>query len=182
MSRSIVIAACARVLSAPEPALAAQTGDGNLAYAVPDGPSGTYHIADTLVTSMDTPTGSIDIDIATSATLATAFEADPEGVRVTATLQSLSTTMTNPMPGSQTLAPEAIGGHVFVLSPRGNVKVLSTPEVEGPAGSTSFRAVGHGGGPAPFDAARLLRQHEHTHGRDAVAGCRHVAPLAGELT
>ena len=137
MPRSIVAAACACLLSLPATALGAQTAGGSLAHGVPANPAATYHFADTLVTSMNTPTGAMEIDITTSATLAAAFAADPEGVRVTATLQSLSTTMANPMMGSQTLEPEATGDFVFVMDPQGTVNVLATPEIEGPAGSTS---------------------------------------------
>lgn len=140
MSRSIIIAVCACAAYSTASTLRAQTADGNLAYGVPDNPSATYHMADTLITSMNTPTGSMDVNVTTAATLTTAFDADPEGVRVTATIQSLSTTMTNPMTGAQTLEPEATGDYVFVLDPSGNVNVLSTPEIEGPAGSTSIVA------------------------------------------
>lgn len=137
MPRSIVTAALAGLLSLPATALGAQTEGGSLAHGVPANPSATYHIADTLVTSMNTPTGAMQVDITTSATVATAFAADPDGVRVTATLQGLSMTMANPMMGSQTLEPEATGDFVFVMDPQGTVNVLSTPEIDGPAGSTS---------------------------------------------
>jgi len=140
MPRSTIIAVCACAIYSMPWTLGAQTTDGDLAYGVPDNPSATYHMADTLVTSMNTPTGSMDVNVTTSALLTTSFEADPEGVRVTATLQSLSTTMTNPMMGSQTLEPEATGDYVFILDPGGNVSVLSTPEIDGPAGSTSIVA------------------------------------------
>ncbi len=137
MPRSIIPAAVACLLSATATALAAQTSDGDLAYAVPGNPSATYRIADTLVTAMNIPTGAMEVTITTSATLATTFAADPEGVRITATPQSLSMTMANPMMGSQTLEPQATGDLVFVLDPRGVVTVVSTPEIEGPAGSTA---------------------------------------------
>ena len=137
MPRSIILAVCVCALSAPASALGAQTADGSLAHGVPANPNATYHFADTLVTSMNTPTGAMEIDLTTSATLAAAFEADPEGVRVTATLQALSMTMATPMMGSQTLAPETTGDFVFVMDSQGTVNVLSTPEIEGPAGSTS---------------------------------------------
>lgn len=135
MSRSVILAACA--LSIPGSTLAAQTADGNLAYGVPDNPTATYHIADTLVTSMNTPGGSMDITMTMAATLGTAFAADPEGVHVTASLDALTMTMANPMMGSQTLEPEATGDYVFVLDARGNVDLVSTPEIDGPAGTTS---------------------------------------------
>lgn len=137
MSRSIIISAFACVLSIPAQALGAQGAGGSLAHGVPENPAATYRFADTLVTSMNTPTGAMQIDITTSATLATAFSADPGGVRVTATLQGLSMTMANPMMGSQTLEPEATGDFVFVMDPQGTVDLLSTPEIEGPAGSTA---------------------------------------------
>ena len=136
MPRSIILAVCVCALSAPASTLSAQT-DGSLAHGVPANPNATYHMADTLVTSMNTPTGSMDVNITTSAALAVAFEADPGGVRVTATVQSLSMTMANPMMGSQTIEPEATGDYVFVLDPRGTVSMVSTPEISGPAGSSS---------------------------------------------
>lgn len=137
MSRRIITAACACVLSSPAAALSAQAVGGTLAHGVPENPTATYRFADTLVTSMSTPTGAMEVDITTSATLAAAFAADPEGVRVTATLQGLSMTMANPMMGSQTLEPEATGDFVFIMDAQGTVNLLSTPEIEGPAGSTS---------------------------------------------
>lgn len=137
MPRSTITAAVACLLSASATALTAQTADGDVAYIVPGNPSATYHIADTLVTAMNIPTGAMEVTITTSATLATTFAADPGGVRITATPQSLSMTMANPMMGSQTLEPEATGDLVFVLDPRGAVTVVSTPEIEGPAGSTA---------------------------------------------
>lgn len=137
MPRSIITAACACLLSLPAAALGAQTAGGSLAYGVPGNPSATYHIADTLVTSMNIPTGAMEVTMSMSAALATTFASDPGGVLVTATPQALSMSIANPMMGSQTLEPETAGDLAFVLDSRGGVTVVSTFEIEGPTASTS---------------------------------------------
>lgn len=107
-----------------------------LSFGVPTPASATYHVADTLVTSLTTPGGPVDFAVAVAATLAGTFVADPDGVRFAATMESLSMTNSSPM-GSETVEPEVSGGYVVIFDPRGRVDVVSAPEVSGFPGAGS---------------------------------------------
>lgn len=116
--------------------LAAQSGDGVLAYEVPTPPTATYLFTDTVQTTMTTPGGPMQVTVEMSATLTAAFEADPGGVRVTADLDALTINTTTPM-GSEAGAPEVAGSYVLVLDRRGRVDLESIPEASGDAGAAS---------------------------------------------
>ena len=117
-------------------ALNGQASDAALSYRVPSPANATYHVSDTLTTTIVTPVGDVDLVLTMAATLATTFEADPGGVRFTGELEAFSASMSGPM-GSQTLDEEIAGAYVFVLDPRGGVEVVSGPEFPEPAASAS---------------------------------------------
>ena len=131
-ARRVTGAAAAGLVAASGTPLAAQAGERTLAYRVPAAASVTYHAADTLAQTFNGPGGTATYTLATALTLATTFEADPNGVRVTADVESVSATMTAPM-GTDALPVEVTGAYVFTMGPDGAVEVISAPEIPGPA-------------------------------------------------
>lgn len=132
MPRRITGAAIVSLMAASGSPLAAQAGGRTLAYRVPATAAVTYHAADTLAQTFNAPGGTATYTLATALTLATTFEDDPDGVRVTGDVESVSATMAAPM-GTDVLPVEVTGAYVFVLGPDGTVEVISGPEIPGPA-------------------------------------------------
>ena len=132
MARRIIPAALACLIAAHGSALRAQAGGEALAYRVPATPTVTYHAADTLAQTFNAPGGTATFTLSMALTLATTFEEDPGGVRVTADVETLSATMAAPM-GTEPLPLEVTGAYVFVLGPDGTVEVVSGPEIPGAA-------------------------------------------------
>lgn len=132
MGPGITTAAMVGLVLASGPPLAAQAGEQALAYRVPAAATVAYQATDTLAQTFTGPGGTATYTLATALTLATTFEDDPDGVRVTADVESVSATMTAPM-GTDALPVEVIGAYVFVLGPDGAADVISGPEIPGPA-------------------------------------------------
>ncbi|MDE2782757.1 MAG: hypothetical protein OXK77_07360 [Gemmatimonadota bacterium] len=132
MAPGITVAAMVILMAASGPPLAAQAGAPALAYRIPAAATVTYHATDTLAQTFSGPGGTATFTLATGLTLATTFEGDPDGVRVTADVESVSATMAAPM-GTDALPVEVTGAYVFVLGPDGAVDVVSGPEIPGPA-------------------------------------------------
>lgn len=108
-----------------------------LSYRVPSSGTATYEISDTLTQSMDgAGAGAMSSTLGVTAMLTTAFAADPGGVRVTVTFESVSASVSGPM-GSQSLEPPVTGNLVYVLESGGGVNVLSQPGFGGPAATAS---------------------------------------------
>ena len=131
---TIARAAAIFVLSAAigSPAVAQEP----LAYRVPTPATAIYEVTDTLNQTMNTPGGVMTATLAVVVTLATTFEADPGGVRVTGRLESVTASMSGPM-GSDTQEPSVTGDLVFVLGGRGDVAVVSEPGFGSPAGAAT---------------------------------------------
>ena len=132
MAPKITTAAMVSLMAAYPPPTAAQAREQALAYRVPAAESVTYRAADTLAQTFSGPGGTATYTLATALTLATTFADDPDGVRVTADVESVTATMAAPM-GTDALPVEVIGAYVFVLGPDGAVDVISGPEIPGPA-------------------------------------------------
>lgn len=132
MAPRTTTAAVIGLLAASGLPLAAQEEERALAYRVPTAEAVIYHAADTLAQTFSAPGGTATFTLATALTLATTFADDPDGVFVTADVESVSATMTAPM-GTDVLPVDVIGAYVFVLGPDGTVEVISGPEIPGPA-------------------------------------------------
>lgn len=129
MVRRIIAVALSCPLAASVPMLHAQAGGEALAYRVPTTPKVTYHAVDTLTQTFNAPGGAAIFTLATALTLATTFEDDPGGVRITGDIQALNATMAGPVETPQPLPLDVTGAYVFVMGPRGAVEVISSPEI-----------------------------------------------------
>ncbi len=128
MTRRTVSAALACLFAASAPTLHAQAGGEALAYRVPATPNVTYHAVDTLAQTFNAPGAAATYILSMALTLATTFEDDPGGVRVTGDIEALSATMAGPMGTPQTLPLDVTGAYVFIMGPRGSVEAISSPE------------------------------------------------------
>ena len=117
-------------------ALSGQASDDALSYRVPSPASATYHVVDTLTTTIVTPVGDVSLELTMAVTLAATFEPAPDGVRFTGELEAFSASLSGPM-GSQTFDEDIAGAYVFVLDARGGVEVVSAPEFAEPAASAA---------------------------------------------
>lgn len=115
-----------------------------LAYGAGAASAG-YEIADTMVLDVNTPLGALEVVSGAAVTMALAFAPDPQGVRVTGTVERLEATMTNPMGPAETAGLEDVSGVLEVVVGRyGVVHVASFPEVSGAlATASSFPALAH---------------------------------------
>ena len=132
-----IAAACSGYESTPSPA-------GMMAYDVPTRPAATYHVADSMVTSIQSPQGSLDITSATSMTLGLTFERDPRGLRILGTVSDFETSWTDPR-GTRSADYDDLRGDLdLVMGRRGDIEVASLPEISGPAADLSpFNAMIH---------------------------------------
>ncbi len=134
----VTCAAAALAASAP-----ASTQEIPLVYAVPDDPEVGYRVESSISQEMTSPVGTVGYSFATDIVLAAVFAEDPEGVRVTATVTSVTATVAAPGQ-TRELEPEVRGAYTFLLSPRGEVRLEALPELPGIAGSaTPISAVAH---------------------------------------
>ena len=124
------------LLASTGTALNGQASGAALSYGVPSPANATYHVSDTLTTTIGTPVGDVSLELTMAVTLAATFEPDPGGVRFTGALEAFSASMSGPM-GSQTLDETVAGAYVFVLDSRGGVEVVSGPEFPEPAASAA---------------------------------------------
>lgn len=115
-----------------------------LAYSASPAPA-SYEIADTMVLGINSPLGALEVVSGATATMALAFAPDPQGVRVTGTVESLEATMTNPMGPAESADLDNVSGVLEVLVGRyGVVQVASFPEVSGAlAPASSFPALAY---------------------------------------
>jgi len=121
--------------------LAACSGPGGVApkrglmYEVPNPPSAVYVTEASQDIDIDAGAmGMLSMRGTSDATLAVSFSPTPEGVQVTATIQDLSASLSQPMGGSQTASESDLEGDlVFNLDPRGKGTVVSLPETKGMA-------------------------------------------------
>ena len=124
------------LLASTGTALNGQASDAALSYRVPSPANATYHVSDTLTTTVVMPVGEISLELTMAMTLGATFEADPAGVRFTGEVEAFSAGLSGPM-GSQTFEEDIAGAYVFVLDARGGVEVVSGPEFAEPAASAA---------------------------------------------
>ena len=118
---------------------------GTLAYDVPSPPTATYHFADTMVGTVTSPIGDVEVEVGTALTLGMAFERAATGVRVSGEVIAFHATMKNPMTGSTSTDGDDVEGSLdFVMGRRGDVEVTSVPELLGRAAQMSpFISIAH---------------------------------------
>ena len=136
-----LLSACASGGPAPDEARA----DNPFRYDVPTPPTATYQLADTMTTIMTMPQGEMDMAISSATTIELSFAADSGGVRATGTVTDHSATMASTMIGNIEMGGNGVSGNLeFVISPLGEVEMISTPEVAGdgvmPATPIAFNA------------------------------------------
>jgi len=108
---------------------------GGLSYKVPDTPSLVYVSQGHQNISIDAAgMGTMTMQANSDATLDVSFSPDPAGVKVTATFQKVSASMSQPMGGSVTASEsDIVGDLVFTMDETGRGTVVSLPEVKGMA-------------------------------------------------
>jgi hypothetical protein len=103
----------------------------SLAYRLPEPPEVSYAVTDTAVITIEALGQSLSLDVGSAAIYAVRFERAEEGVRVTLAVEDLSATVGVPMAGPMTFDESSVAGDlVFSLDRRGEVTVVSTPEVD----------------------------------------------------
>lgn len=103
-----------------------------LAYdAVPPTPVVVYLLGDTSRIQVDAGGQTMEASVSTGATLDVEFSAPDGGLRVSSSFRDFSARATAPMAPTQTATTDAIDGPlVFSLDRRGEVTVVSSPEVD----------------------------------------------------
>lgn len=110
-----------------------------LAYGMPSLTATTYHVADSMEVSVQTPMGPMDMAMMARATLAMSIETDPAGFRATAEVSDFNGSASNPMMGTQTMGSEAVqGAIVTVVGPQGVVELVDKPDLSQEAGQFSL--------------------------------------------
>ena len=151
MSRKTLVLPLAFLTPALALPLGAQTTGDSLKYTVPEPPAASYQIS--MASSLTEPSGTVVSSMETSATLNATFEAGPAGLVVTAGLENLATTLSDPM-GTRTGEPPVAGDIVLVVDSRGRVDVVSTPDTN-PITESMIIGMAHGMFPRlPDDAVR----------------------------
>lgn len=106
-----------------------------LAYGVPAEPEASYVVTDTGRVSIDALGQSMAIDVGAAALYRLAFARADDGVRVTVSVEDLDATITVPMTGPMSIDESSVTGDlVFTLDRRGDVTVVSMPEIDAAAG------------------------------------------------
>lgn len=129
-----LLAACSSGGPSGDPAAApAAAPDNPFRYEVSSPLAVTYQIADTNTMIMTMPgQGEMDVAQTSSATLALAFAADSDGVRVSGTVSDYAEGTSSSLMGDMgTGGGEVSGDLEFVIGPWGDVEMVSTPEVTG---------------------------------------------------
>jgi len=105
-----------------------------LGFRLPSPPSVTYHVADTMTATVDSPMGPMEMGQSSTMQLDMTFEDDPVGVRVTSEVTAWDATVAQPMGGPLTAGPEDLEGPlVFTLDGQGVEDVVSVPAASGVA-------------------------------------------------
>lgn len=108
--------------------------DGGLSFQLPAAAGVTYTAGDSLVISVDSPMGSLSMNMDSEMTLDMAFEQVDGGVQVTADVAAFDASMNNPMTGRVSVDEGSVDGLlVFVIRPDGDVTVTTLPTVTGGA-------------------------------------------------
>ena len=117
-----------------------------LGFRLPSPPSATYHFADTMTASIDSPMGSMQMGESSAVQLDMTFAEDPAGVRVTSEIAAYDATAEQPMGAPLTADVDDLEGLlVFTLGGRGVVDVISVPEASGIAAQLAgFNAMARG--------------------------------------
>lgn len=106
-----------------------------LAYRVPAEAVASYTVTDTGSISIEALGQSMAIDVAAEASYGLAFARADDGVQVTVSVEDLDATITIPMAGPMSIDESSVAGDlVFTLDRRGDVTVVSTPEIDAAAG------------------------------------------------
>ncbi len=108
--------------------------DGGLSFRLPGAAGATYTAGDSLVISVDSPMGSLTMNMDSEMTLDMAFEQAAGGIQVTADVAAFDASMNNPLTGRMTVDEGNVDGPlVFVVRPDGGVTVATVPSVTGGA-------------------------------------------------
>lgn len=114
-------------------ALAACAGGGGgapvLGYGVPGSPDVTYVVGDTLTIALEGLGEGTEIGARSAATYAMHFDRGGDGVRVTATIESLAASLVVPMSDPISMDEGGLDGDfVFDLDRRGRAVAMSSPQ------------------------------------------------------
>jgi hypothetical protein len=102
-----------------------------LAYRLPSETEVTYAVTDTVTVGIEMLGQSLDIEVGSAALYGVSFARAEDGIRVTLTVEDLDARITVPMAGPMSFDEGIVSGDlVFTMDRRGDVTVLSTPDVE----------------------------------------------------
>ncbi len=102
-----------------------------LAYRLPDEPAFSYLVTDTAVITIEMLGQSMALDMGATARYEMAFGRAADGLTVTLSVADLDATLGVPMAGPMSFDEGSVQGDlVFTLDRRGEVTVLSTPDVD----------------------------------------------------
>jgi len=102
-----------------------------LAYRLPSETEVTYVVNDTVTVGLEMLGQSLDIEVGSTALYGVSFARADDGVQVTLTVEDLAAQITVPMAGPMSFDESIVSGDlVFTMDRRGDVTVLSTPEVD----------------------------------------------------
>lgn len=102
-----------------------------LAYGVPADPEVTYLVTDTAVISIEALGQSLALDVGSEAVYGIVFGRADDGVMITVGIEDLDATLGVPMAGPMTFDESSVTGDlVFTLGRRGDVAVVSTPDID----------------------------------------------------
>lgn len=105
-----------------------------LAYRLPTEPEVSYVVGDTAVISIEALGQSLALDVASAAEYAVSFARADDGLSVTLRLEDLDATVAVPIAGPMTFDESSVTGDlVFTLGRRGEVSLVSMPEIDAAA-------------------------------------------------
>ncbi len=106
-----------------------------LAYRVPAEPEVSYAVTDTGAISIQALGQSLSLDVGSAASYRLVFARAEDGVQVTLSVEELAATIALPMAGPMSIDEGSVMGElVFRLDRRGDVTVVSMPEIDAAAG------------------------------------------------
>ena len=102
-----------------------------LAYRLPAETDVTYAVNDTVTVGIEMLGQTLEIEVGSSALYAVSFARADDGVRVTLSVDDLAAQITVPMAGPMSFDEGIVSGDlVFSMDRRGDVTMISTPEVD----------------------------------------------------
>ena len=102
-----------------------------LAYRLPSETEVRYAVNDSVTVGIEMMGQSLELEVGSAALYGISFARADDGVRVTLSVEDLAAQITVPMAGPMTFDERIVSGDlVYTMDRRGDVTILSTPEVD----------------------------------------------------